>query len=99
MSLQEHTTWYLAFNPVTEAASKAVELDSTLADAHVMLAAGKMHTRWKWREAEQSFRHAIHFGPEQCGLLHGFAHFLPWPTGARNPPRRAAVCGRWFDAT
>jgi len=80
-----------AFDKVVENASKAVELDNTLADAHVTLAVGKLHTQWKWRAAEQSFRHAIELDPNNAGVLHGFAHFLLW---ANRGQESAETCAR-----
>jgi non-specific serine/threonine protein kinase len=82
------------FNQVMDAASKAVELDPTLADAHAVMAVGKLHTLWKWREAEQSFRHAIELDPNNAGVLHGFAHFLLW---ANRGQESADACSRALD--
>jgi Tfp pilus assembly protein PilF len=61
-----------------DAAAKAVELDSTLADAHAALAVAKLHLEWKWREAEDGFRRAVKLDPGNAGVRHGFAHFLLW---------------------
>jgi Tfp pilus assembly protein PilF len=74
-----------------EAASKAVELDNTLADAHAVMAVAKLHTQWKWRDAEQSFRYAIQLDPNNAGVLHGFAHFLLW---ANRGKESATECDR-----
>ena len=67
-----------AFNIMLDAASKAVDLDPTLADAHTALAMAKLHTQWKWSEAEVGFRHAIQLEPNNAGVRHGYAHFLLW---------------------
>jgi serine/threonine protein kinase/tetratricopeptide (TPR) repeat protein len=67
-----------AFNQMLDAASKAVELDETLADAHANLALARLHTQWKWNEAEAGFRHAVQLEPNNPGVRHGFAHFLLW---------------------
>jgi len=67
-----------AFNIMLDAASKAVDLDPTLADAHTALAMAKLHTQWKWSEAEAGFRHAVELEPNNAGVRHGFAHFLLW---------------------
>jgi serine/threonine-protein kinase len=80
-----------AFNKVLENASKAVELDNTLADAHAVMAVGKLHTQWKWREADASFRQAIQLDPNNAGVLHGFAHFLLW---ANRGQESAETCSR-----
>jgi tetratricopeptide (TPR) repeat protein len=65
-----------AFNQMLEAASKAVELDGTSADAQVTLATARLHTQWKWREAENGFRQAVQLEPNNPDVRHGFAHFL-----------------------
>ena len=67
-----------AFGQMLDAASKAVELDPTLADAHTTLALARLHAEWKWDEAEAGFRHAIQLEPNNPGVRHGFAHFLMW---------------------
>jgi TolB-like protein len=67
-----------SFTRVMDAAAKAVELDSTLADAHAALAVAKLHLEWKWREAEDGFRRAVKLDPGNAGVRHGFAHFLLW---------------------
>jgi TolB-like protein/Tfp pilus assembly protein PilF len=67
-----------AFTRVIDLASKAVELDPTLADAHATLALGKLHAQFKWREAEDGFRLATKLDPGNAGVRHGFAHFLLW---------------------
>lgn len=64
------------FNQMLDAATKAVELDETQADAHVALAMARLHTQWKWKEAEAGFRHATQLEPNNPGVRHGFAHFL-----------------------
>jgi non-specific serine/threonine protein kinase len=67
-----------AFNRMLEAASKALELDSSLADAHTALAVAKLHTQWQWGEAENGFRRAVQLEPNNADVRHGFAHFLLW---------------------
>jgi TolB-like protein/Tfp pilus assembly protein PilF len=66
------------FNNMMAAASKAVELEPTLADAHAALALGKLHAQWKWHEAEADFRSAVKLDPGNAGVRHYFAHFLLW---------------------
>lgn len=67
-----------AFSQMLDAALKAVELDDTLADAHATLALARLHTEWKWEEAEAGFRRATRLEPNNPGVRHGFAHFLLW---------------------
>jgi tetratricopeptide (TPR) repeat protein len=80
-----------AFANVMDAASKAVELDSTLADAHAAMALAQLHTQWKWRAARQSFLHATQLDPNNAGVLHTFAHFLLW---ANRGKESAETCDR-----
>jgi non-specific serine/threonine protein kinase len=80
-----------AFHKMLDAALKAVELDGTLADAHGALALARLHTQWKWREANESFRHAIQLDPNNAGMLHTFSHFLLW---ANRGQESAEVCNR-----
>ena len=67
-----------AFSKMLDAALKAVELDETSADAHATLALARLHTQWKWEQAEAGFRHAIQLEPNNPDVRHGFAHFLLW---------------------
>jgi tetratricopeptide (TPR) repeat protein len=53
------------------AAMKAIELDETLANAHVSLAMIKMQYEWDWPGAEQEFKRAIALDP-----AHNPAHQL-----------------------
>jgi len=46
-----------------EAASKALELDSTLSEAHTSLAWIKMDYDWDWEGAEREFKRAIELNP------------------------------------
>jgi serine/threonine protein kinase/TolB-like protein/Tfp pilus assembly protein PilF len=64
------------FSKVFRSASKAVELDPTLADAYAVLALSKLHTQWNWREAEKDFRRGIRLDPSNANVRHMFAHFL-----------------------
>ncbi len=66
------------FARVIDLASKAIELDPTFAGAHALLALGKLHARFQWREAEEGFRLATKLDPGNAGVRHGFAHFLLW---------------------
>ncbi len=66
------------FTRVIDLASKAIGLDATFADAHALLALGKLHARFQWREAEEGFRLATKLDPGNAGVRHGFAHFLLW---------------------
>ena len=54
---------HIAMPKAKEMALTALNLDQSLADAHTSLAFVEMHYEWKFREAEQEFRHAIDFDP------------------------------------
>ncbi len=64
------------FGKVRQAATRALELDSTLPDAYVYFALGGLHSEWKWGEAERAFRRAIELDPSNAEAHHGFAHYL-----------------------
>jgi TolB-like protein/tetratricopeptide (TPR) repeat protein/predicted Ser/Thr protein kinase len=79
------------FNRVLELASKAVELDPTLADAHSILGIAKLHAQFKWREAESDIRHAIELDPGNAGVHHGYAHFLAWADRGRESAQECSI--------
>jgi tetratricopeptide (TPR) repeat protein len=58
------------------AATTALRLDSTSAEAHTSLAYGTMLYEWKWPEAEASFRQAIAANPNYATAHHWYADFL-----------------------
>jgi TolB-like protein/tetratricopeptide (TPR) repeat protein len=80
-----------AFTGMMDAALKAVQLDSTQADAYEALALSKLHQQWNWSEAEQSFRHALRLDPGNAEVRHYFAHFLLW---VDRPQESARECNR-----
>jgi eukaryotic-like serine/threonine-protein kinase len=64
------------FGRMMEAASKAVELDPTLASGYANLALAKLHGQYAWADAEQSFRHALQLDPSDADARHDYAHLL-----------------------
>ena len=68
----------VAFTKMSQAASKAIELDPTQALAHGSLALSRLHQQWNWSAAEQSFRRALQLDPSNAEVRHWFAHFLLW---------------------
>ncbi len=52
-----------AFPRAREAATKALELDSTLAESHASLGYYRFYYEWDWAAAEQEFRMAIAMNP------------------------------------
>ena len=62
-----------ALPKVEKAASKAVELDETLGEAHTALASARMN-EWDWPSAEREFKRAIELNPNEATahLWYGF---------------------------
>ncbi len=55
----------------SEAAKRALEIDDTLAEAHVSMAFVKIILDWDWAEAERELKRALELDPK-----YGFAHHL-----------------------
>ncbi|MGO9520468.1 MAG: protein kinase domain-containing protein [Candidatus Korobacteraceae bacterium] len=53
------------------AATRALELDETLADAHICLGRVKFYFDWDWAGAEKCFQRAIELSPN-----HTYAHYI-----------------------
>jgi TolB-like protein/Tfp pilus assembly protein PilF len=49
-----------------KAARRALELDSTFAEAHTALALVNHHYHWKWKEAEAGYEQAIELNPDHA---------------------------------
>src|SRR5262249_39228989 len=58
------------------AAQKALELDSSLADAHATLGLIAMNYDWNWTEAERQYRQAIALNPNYPTAHHWYAEYL-----------------------
>ncbi|HUU36918.1 MAG TPA: protein kinase [Candidatus Desulfaltia sp.] len=58
------------------AAAKALELDSTLAEVHYVLAILKMHLDWDWAGGEAEFRRAIDLNPNFPDPRAYYSHLL-----------------------
>jgi len=65
-------TWEESTVRARAAASKALELDDRLAEAHVSLAHILLH-EWEWQKAEQEFRTAIELNPNYVVAHHWYA--------------------------
>jgi TolB-like protein/DNA-binding winged helix-turn-helix (wHTH) protein len=63
------------------AAKKALQLDSTLAEAHTSLAAVEILHDWDWQGAEQEFRRAIELNPNYAQAPHWYGNLLLDPEG------------------
>jgi eukaryotic-like serine/threonine-protein kinase len=65
-----------AFAKARAAATRAVELDGTLAAAHAALAAQKTLFEWDWPGAEREYRRAIELNPEYGNTHHWYGLHL-----------------------
>jgi tetratricopeptide (TPR) repeat protein len=65
-----------SFPKALAAASKALELDSTLAEAHATLGYYKFYHEWDWAEAEQEFRKAISLNPNHELVYDWYGYYL-----------------------
>ncbi|MGA7635242.1 MAG: tetratricopeptide repeat protein, partial [Terriglobales bacterium] len=77
------STWYQG--PPSElmpkartAASRALELDESLAEAHASLALIKENYDYDWPGSEKEFRRAIHLDPQYATAHQWYAEFLSW---------------------
>lgn len=58
------------------AASKALEIDDTLAEAHIALALIKYRCDWDWLAAEKEYRRAIELNPNQATAHQMYGMYL-----------------------
>ena len=58
------------------AATKALQLDSTLGEPHAALAQIKFVNDWDWAGAESEFKRAIELNPNDTNALHMYSHYL-----------------------
>ncbi|HWC76723.1 MAG TPA: protein kinase, partial [Blastocatellia bacterium] len=62
-----------AFKVAKQAATRALELDSSLAEAHVSMAATKNWYDWDWEGAEKEYRRAIELNPSYATAYQWYA--------------------------
>jgi serine/threonine protein kinase/tetratricopeptide (TPR) repeat protein len=65
-----------SFPKAEEAATKALELDGTLAEAHTSMGLIKLYYRWNRTDAETEFKRAIELNPNYAGAHYGYAYCL-----------------------
>jgi eukaryotic-like serine/threonine-protein kinase len=58
------------------AAMQALEIDSTLAEAHTSLGLVKEHFEWDWAGAEKEFQNAIELNPNLATAHHWYGDYL-----------------------
>jgi len=66
-----------AYERAREAATKALELDERLGEAHAMLAAIKTTYEWDWQGAEREFKLGIQLNPNYPTAYQRYSLFLP----------------------
>lgn len=59
-----------------EAATKAIQIDGSLSEAHTSLAYVKLYYDWDWAGAEQEYLRAIELNPNYSTPHHGYAYLL-----------------------
>lgn len=63
--------------PLNKAAAvKAIELDYSLADAHMALGVYKQYYEWDWAGAEQELNRAVELNPNNSEAWQFYAHYL-----------------------
>jgi len=58
------------------AATKALEMDDTLAEAHTSLAYIRLNYDWDWAGAEREFKRAIELDSNYANAHHWYSHYL-----------------------
>ena len=65
-----------AFPKAKEAVKKALEIDDTLAEAHISLAKVALSYDWDWTRAEKEFKRAIELNPGYALAHHWYSDYL-----------------------
>ena len=65
-----------AFPRARAAATKALEIDNTLGEAHVALGLVKWGYEWDWQGAEREFLRAIELDPNSANVHHRYGAYL-----------------------
>jgi eukaryotic-like serine/threonine-protein kinase len=79
-----------------EAARKALELDDTLAEAHVSVAYAKRTYDWDWAGAEREFKRAIELNPNYATAHHWYGTTL-WAMGRLDEGRGELKRAQEYD--
>jgi tetratricopeptide (TPR) repeat protein len=63
--------------PISKAAAtRALEIDDTLAEVHSSLALVKLNFEWDWPGAEMAFQRALQLNPNYATAYHWYSHYL-----------------------
>ena len=65
-----------AFPRARDAATKAIELDPSLAEAHASLAYYNLYHAWNWAESETEFKRAIELNPNYATAHEWYSSYL-----------------------
>jgi tetratricopeptide (TPR) repeat protein len=65
-----------AMSHARAAATKALELDDQLGEAHAVLAYRTTHHDWDWELAEKQFQRALELNPNYAVTHHWYSHYL-----------------------
>jgi len=65
-----------AFPRARDAATKAIELDPSLAEAHASLAYYNLYHAWNWAESEMEFKRAIELNPNYATAHEWYSYYL-----------------------
>jgi serine/threonine-protein kinase len=57
------------------AVMKAIELDDSLADAHMVLGGYKVHFAWDWEGGEREYKRALELNPNHLETHHNYANY------------------------
>jgi TolB-like protein/Tfp pilus assembly protein PilF len=74
--------WFGALSPTqagpraAEAATRAIEIDSSLSEPHASLGLVKFWYEWNWKDAEDEFHRAIELNPSYASAHQWYASFL-----------------------
>ena len=71
-----HVPWEQGVSELRSAVARALELDSTLGEAHASLGIQRLFFDWDWEGAERALRRAIELNPSDAHAHHHLANYL-----------------------
>ena len=87
-----------AYRPAKEALSKALELDDSMADAHLTLAVLSWRAEWNWAAAEREYNYALALAPSYAWAHASYSYYLSL-TGRRAEAFAEIARSRELDPT
>ena len=78
-------------------ASRALEIDASLAEAHVSLGSVASLYEWNWKESEQHFRRALELNPSYPTAHHWYGYDYLVPQGRLNEAIVELECAHHLD--